>query len=97
MLKVVTIGRIKYLSARVVAQIGAVIAMAACTLVGYQLHALTSDSRFVATFWRTYRDVTGTVASFFDMDPIVATIFYPAVIVGVLILGGLYLWRQGDG
>jgi hypothetical protein len=86
--------RVKLLCRRLIAQISAVAAMVACTFLGYQLHAVTSRTDFVALAVNGFHDVSGAVVSFFDMDPIAAAVLFPALLVAMLMLGALYLWRQ---
>lgn len=94
MVRADTIHLVKALSGRLVAQAGAVAAMIACTYLGYQLHAISSETSIVAHVVDSFHAVIGAVVSFFDMDPIAAAVIFPAMIVAMLLLGGLYLWRQ---
>jgi hypothetical protein len=77
-------------------QILAVVSMAVCTALGYQLHAVSEKFRFDSLAANFFGYANTSFNNMFAMHPIVAMLLLPALFVGGCALGGLYFWNQGD-
>lgn len=79
-------------------QVTALVAMALCTLLAYQLHELSraTGMNLDAIVGSIIRTVKYNVLSLTQMHDYAAVLIFPAAIVGCLALFGLYVWRQKD-
>jgi hypothetical protein len=71
--------------------------MAACTFAGYMLHQVMEQTRFDRVFADGVSTTAYSVRALFAMDDTIAMILVPALIVGGLALGGMYVWGKQDG
>ena len=84
----------KHLAARFSQQIMAVVWMAVCTPLGYQLHAASEHVRFDALVASVFGHASTSVSVMFGMHPIVSFLLLPVLFVGGCALGGLYFWNR---
>jgi hypothetical protein len=69
----------------------AVTTMAACTLAGYTLHWALAQTRFDRAFADGVSSTAYALDALFTVDGTIAMILVPALIVGGLALGGMYV------
>lgn len=82
------------LGSRLGLQALALTTMATCTLAGYMLHGVIERTRFDRALADGISGTTLTLDAFFRMDGTIAMILVPALIVGGLALGGMYVWGR---
>jgi len=89
----------RHAAATMTTQVMALIAMALCTLLAYQLHELSraTNMDLGAIVGRIIATVSHTVMAATQMHEYAAMLIVPVVFVGCLSLGGLYVWSQKDG
>ncbi len=68
----------------------ALAAVAGCTLLGYGVYRLVSDTGFGGLVWEVYTDASAAAGAMFGMHPIVASLILPALITSSLALAGVY-------
>jgi hypothetical protein len=85
------------LGSRVGAQALTFAAMAASTVVGYKLHEVMEQTRFDRVVADGLSATASVVSAFFRMDSTIAMLLVPALIVGGLALGGMYVWGRQNG
>lgn len=85
------------LASRLGRQTLAVAVMAASTFAGYMLHAAVERTRFDRVVADGVSTAAQAVRAFFTMDETIAMILVPALIVGLLALGGMYVWGRQNG
>ncbi|HEX9646038.1 MAG TPA: hypothetical protein VGB88_00975 [Alphaproteobacteria bacterium] len=70
--------------------------MAASIAGGYMLHAAVERTRATSGLDQGTSAVSAVVRGWFNVDPILAAILAPAVIVAVLSLGAMCIWARTD-
>lgn len=90
-------GGIRHAAGALTNQVLAVIAMAACTLLGHQLFELSRIIDLDALTAQAMGLTSNMVASATSMHDYVAMLILPAAFVGCMALGALYLWNQKQG
>ena len=79
-------------------QVTALVAMALCTLLAYQLHELSRSTgmNLDAIVGSIIKTVKYNVLAVTQMHDYAAVLVMPALLVGCLALGALYIWNQKD-
>ena len=78
-------------------QVLAVIAVALCTLLGYQLFEWSRIIDLDALTSQAMSQISYSVASATSMHEYVSMLIVPAAVVGCMALGALYIWNQKEG
>jgi len=79
---------------RIGLQLAAMLAMLFCTLLGYKVHEVATRTDVDSWIGALVTAISSSVSAFFRMDPILSMLLVPALMVGGLALGGLYLWNS---
>jgi hypothetical protein len=82
------------LGARLALQTFTIATMAASTLAGYLLYGLVEETRFERWFADGASTAALAIKAFSRMDPTLAMLLVPALTVGGLALGGMYVWGR---
>jgi len=79
-------------------QVMALIAMALCTILAYQLHELSraANMDLSAIVGSIIATISHSVMAAAQMHDYAAMLILPVAFVGCLSLGGLYIWSQKD-
>lgn len=75
----------------------AIVSMALCTAVGYQLHSVSDRIRFDSVTSTVFGSASSSFLSIFGMHPIISMLLVPALFVSACALGGLFLWNRTGG
>lgn len=87
-------GDLRRLGARLALQAFAIANMAVGALGGYLLYGLVEKTRIERWFAGGASDAALAIKTFTRMDPVLATILVPALVVAGLALGGVYVWGR---
>ncbi len=75
----------------------AIATMAASTLAGYLLYTLVEQTRFERWFADGVSTTAVVVKALLSMDPTLAMLLVPVLVVSGLALSGMYVWGRQDG